>query len=88
MRQVESLSVAQQRQHSNRVRTASRRALESAEQAQVTQEINRVNQSSRRSAARQATHDRNRRAIEQFKTSVYVGPFNSYMFLLQSLVLQ
>jgi len=51
----EFLSEAQQQRHSNRVRSASRRALESADQAQVRQEINKVNQSARRSAARQAT---------------------------------
>ena len=66
----------EQRRHSNRVRTASRRALESAEQAQSRRDINRVNQSMRRNAARQATHDCNRVAVEQFKRLVYVGPFN------------
>ena len=68
-----------QREHrisSNRERIATYRANATSNERLQRRECDHINAAQQRSAARQSTHDLHRHAINQFRQSIYTGPFN------------
>ena len=61
---------------SNREQIATYRANATSNERLQRRECDHINAAQRRSAARQSTHDLHRHAINQFRQSIYTGPFN------------
>ena len=75
-RASESDAEQEHRLSSNRKRIATYRANETVEQRQQRRANDRINATVQRSAARQSTFDQQRAAVDGFRQSINVGPFN------------